>query len=108
MAIFLSMSDVFSALGDPTRLAVVERLARGPASVSDLSAPFDMAGPSFLKHLRVLEAAHIVTSEKSGRVRTVQLSPEALGWVERWLTEHRRGGEHRLDTLGQFLEQGNN
>ncbi len=102
------MSGVFSALGDPTRIAVVERLARGPASVSELSAPFQMARPSFLKHLRVLEDAQIVTSVKSGRVRTVQLSPEALGWVEDWLTEHRRRWELRLDDLGQFLEQGNN
>ncbi|PZU75241.1 metalloregulator ArsR/SmtB family transcription factor [Brevundimonas albigilva] len=99
---------LFSALGDRTRLAVVERLVRGPASVSELSAPFDMAAPSFLKHLRVLEEAGLVTSEKRGRVRTVHLSPDALDWVENWVTQHRRGWAQRLDDLGQFLKQGNN
>lgn len=108
MATQSHIPGVFAALGDPTRLAVVERLARGPASVSDLSAPFDMAGPSFLKHLRVLEAAGIVTSEKRGRVRTVQLSPEALDWVEDWVRQHRRRWARRLDDLGRFLKEGNN
>lgn len=94
---------IFGALADPTRLAVVERLASGPASVSELSAPFDMAGPSFLKHLRVLEEAGVVSTEKTGRVRTVRLAPEALGWVETWLRQHRRAWERRLDDLGTFL-----
>lgn len=108
MANFPQAASVFSALGDPTRLAVVERLARGPASVSELSAPFAIAGPSFLKHLRVLEEAGLVTSEKHGRVRTVQLSPAALDWVEDWVIQHRRGWARRLDDLGQFLKEGNN
>lgn len=95
---------VFGALGDPTRLAVVERLGGGPASVSELAEPFAMAGPSFLKHLRVLEQAGVVVSEKKGRVRTVRLAPDTLGWVETWLKEHRRGWERRLDDLGTFLD----
>lgn len=99
------LSEVFGALADPTRLAVVERLVSGPASVSELSAPFDMAGPSFLKHMKVLEAAGVVTSEKVGRVRTVSLSPGALGSVEAWLRQHRHGWERRLDRLGTFLDQ---
>lgn len=106
MAIFQSqLPDVFGALADPTRLAVVERLATGPASVSELAEPFDMAGPSFLKHLRVLEQAGVVTSEKTGRVRTVRLASDALGWVESWARQHRRTWERRLDDLGAFLKE---
>jgi DNA-binding transcriptional ArsR family regulator len=101
------LSNVFSALADPTRLAVVERLVTGPASVSELAEPFDMAGPSFLKHLKVLEEAGVVTSEKAGRVRTVRLAPDALGWVESWVRQHRRAWERRLDDLGTFLKEDN-
>jgi DNA-binding transcriptional ArsR family regulator len=106
MAIFhAQLPVVFGALADPTRLAVVERLVSGPASVSELGEPFDMAGPSFLKHLKVLEDAGVVTSTKAGRVRTVMLAPEALGQVETWLKQHRRGWERRLDDLGTFLKE---
>jgi DNA-binding transcriptional ArsR family regulator len=99
------LAAVFGALADPTRLAVVERLAQGPASVSDLATPFDMAGPSFLKHLKVLEDAGLVRSAKKGRVRTVTLDPAALAWVEDWVARHRRQWQGRLDALGTFLEQ---
>lgn len=99
------LPTVFGALADPTRLAVVERLSLGPASVSDLAAPFDMAGPSFLKHLKVLEEAGVVTTLKKGRVRTVRLAPDALGWVESWLRQHRKTWERRLDELGRILEE---
>jgi DNA-binding transcriptional ArsR family regulator len=99
------LPTVFGALADPTRLAVVDRLALGPASVSDLGAPFDMAAPSFLKHLKILEEAGVVTTEKKGRVRTVRLAPDGLGWVETWLRQHRRTWERRLDDLGRFLEE---
>lgn len=99
------LSHVFGALADPTRLAVVERLVAGPASVSELAEPFDMAGPSFLKHLRVLEEAGVVTSDKAGRVRTVRLAPDAIGWVEGWARQHRRTWERRLDNLGTFLKE---
>lgn len=99
------LPTVFGALADPTRLAVVERLSLGPASVSDLAAPFDMAGPSFLKHLKVLEEAGVVTTLKKGRVRTVRLAPDALGWVESWLRQHRKTWERRLDDLGRILEE---
>jgi DNA-binding transcriptional ArsR family regulator len=96
---------IFSALSDPTRMAVVERLVDGPNSVSRLSAPFAMARPTFLKHLRVLEDAGLVTSVKSGRVRTVSLVPEAMDWVEEWVSRHRNRLEQRLDRLGRFLEE---
>lgn len=101
-----SLPTIFGALSDPTRLAVVERLMRGPASVSELAEPFDMAGPSFLKHLKVLEEAGLARSEKNGRVRTVMLRPVALRWVEKWVARHRGLWEHRLDELGTLLAKG--
>ncbi|MEM9756962.1 MAG: metalloregulator ArsR/SmtB family transcription factor, partial [Pseudomonadota bacterium] len=79
----------FQALGDPTRLAVVERLCAGPASVSDLAAPFDMALPAFVKHLGVLERAGLITSAKSGRVRTCHLAPERIAELTDWVAERR-------------------
>jgi len=97
---------IFGALADTTRLAVVERLVAGPASVSELAKPFAMAGPSFLKHLKVLEDAGIARSEKKGRVRTVSLNPDALQWVETWVQRHRRNWENHLDDLGSFLAKG--
>lgn len=99
---------VFGALSDPTRLAVVERLVNGPASVSQLSQPFAMARPTFLKHLQVLEGAGLVTSEKTGRVRTVSLSPDALDWVETWVHRHRLRWERRLDDVATLLDKESN
>jgi DNA-binding transcriptional ArsR family regulator len=108
MAIFQSqLPTIFGALADPTRLAVVEQLVSGPASVSELAQPFQMAGPSFLKHLKVLEEAGVIASEKRGRVRTVRLAPDALAWVETWVKRHRQLWERRLDDLGTFLNEEN-
>lgn len=101
----VDLPAIFGALSDPTRFSVVERLAGGPASVSDLAAPFAMAGPSFLKHLRVLEGAGLITSRKAGRVRTVELAPGAMRSVEDWVRAHRKTWENRLDALGTFLEE---
>jgi DNA-binding transcriptional ArsR family regulator len=97
---------VFAALSDSTRQRVVERLSAGPASISELSRPFDMAGPSFLKHIKVLESAGLVLTEKTGRVRTARLAPDALREVEDWVGQHRRRWERHLDELGSFLNQG--
>jgi DNA-binding transcriptional ArsR family regulator len=97
------LTKIFDALSDPTRLAVVERLVSGPASVSELSQPFGLAGPSFLKHLRALESAGVIRTHKKGRIRTARLEPDALRWVEDWVTRHRREWERRLDDLGDFL-----
>ena len=94
---------MFHALADPSRRAMVERLARGPASVSELAQPFDMALPSVVQHLAVLESAGIVTSEKIGRVRTYQLAPEALTPASEWIGRQRLPAERRLDRLGAFL-----
>ncbi|MBY5358976.1 helix-turn-helix transcriptional regulator [Rhizobium leguminosarum] len=101
----VNFPKIFGALSDPTRLAVVDKLLDGPASVTDLSRPFDMAGPSFLKHLRVLEDAGIVASNKSGRVRTVSLVPDSLMRVEDWIRQHRARLGERFDRLGNFLNQ---
>ena len=98
-----SLPTVFGALSDPTRMAVVQRLAGGAASVSALSEPFEMTRPSFLKHLRVLEGAGVVSSVKKGRVRTVSLRPETIGLIDEWVAWHRRRAEARLDRLEDFL-----
>ena len=97
------LDAVLRALADPTRRAVVERLAKAPAVVSDLAAPFAMALPSLMQHLRVLEDAGVVTSEKQGRVRTVTLRPGALDVLHLWLGEQRTPAEHQADRLGMHL-----
>lgn len=91
------------ALSDPTRRAIVERLSMSPAVVSELAAPFSMALPSLLQHLRVLEDARITTSSKQGRVRTVSLRPGALDVLHLWLDQHRTPAEQRADRLGVHL-----
>lgn len=97
------LDAVLRALADPTRRAVVERLAKSPAIVSDLAAPFSMALPSLMQHLRILENAGVVTSEKHGRVRTVSLRPGALDVLHLWLGEQRTPAEHQADRLGIHL-----
>lgn len=97
------LDAVLRALADPTRRAVVERLARSPAVVSELAAPFSMALPSLMQHLRVLEDAGLVTSEKHGRVRTVSLRPGALDVLHVWLGEQRTPAERQADRLGIHL-----
>lgn len=94
---------VFRALSDPTRLRVLERLSRGPASVSELAEPFDMALPSFVQHLKVLEGCGVVRSRKAGRVRTYRLAPERLRLAEEWLARQRALWERRLDQLDEYL-----
>ena len=84
---------------------MVERLSRGPASVSELARPFEMALPTVVQHLGVLEAAGIVTSEKVGRVRTYQLAPGALAPAADWIGAHRLPAERRLERLGTFLSR---
>jgi DNA-binding transcriptional ArsR family regulator len=94
---------MFHALGDSSRRAMVERLSRGPASVSELAKPFQMALPTVVQHLSVLETAGIVTSAKIGRVRTYQLVPGALAPAADWIDRQRLPAESRLDRLGDFL-----
>lgn len=97
------LDEVFHALGDSSRRAMVERLSRGPASVSELARPFAMALPSVIQHLGVLEKAGVVTSYKEGRVRTYQLTPGALTPAANWITRQKLPAERRLDRLGSFL-----
>lgn len=98
------LDRVFQALADPTRRAVLRRLSGGAAPVSQLAEPFDMALPSFLHHLDVLEGCGLVRSRKSGRVRTYQISPEPLKAAEGWMSEQRALWERRLDQLDRYLE----
>ncbi len=97
------LDGLFHALSDGTRRAIVERLERSPASVSVIAEPFDAALPTILEHLRVLERAGVVSSEKVGRVRTYQLVPDALVPANRWIVRQRRPQERRLDRLGDHL-----
>lgn len=99
----IPVDRLFHALGDPTRLAIVERLAKGPATVSELASPAAMALPSFLKHLKVLDDAGLVRSEKAGRVRTCRLERAALSAAERWVEVQRQAWNHRLDALEGFI-----
>ena len=94
---------LFLALADPTRRAVVDRLARGPAQTSILAAGFDMALPSFTQHLGVLERSGLVRSEKKGRVRTYYLETKQLKKAEDWLAKRRAMWEKRLDQLDRYL-----
>ena len=100
----IRLDPVFQALADPTRRAVVQRLSRGTAPVSELAEPFDMALPSFLQHLKVLEGCGLVRSQKAGRVRTYQLSPQPLRAAEGWLAEQRALWDRRLDQLDRYLQ----
>ncbi len=98
-----SLATVFQALSDPTRRAVVERLSSGPASATELARPFEMALPSFMQHLGVLERAGIATSHKTGRTRVFQLAPGSLELASAWLATFRNHWERRLDQLDQLL-----
>jgi DNA-binding transcriptional ArsR family regulator len=95
----------FQALADPTRRAMVERLTRGPASVSDLARPLSMSLPAVMQHLSVLEGSGLVVSEKIGRVRTCRIEPRALSLAEQWINARRTEWERRLDRLGNYLEE---
>lgn len=99
-----NLDNFFAALSDPTRRAVIERLTEGPAAVSELHAPHDMALPSFLKHLRKLEDARIIRSEKTGRIRTVHIEAGPLQQAEDWLIHQRRRWERRIDRLQALAE----
>ena len=101
------LSVVFAALADPTRREILERLSDGPASVSELAQPFGMSMPGLLKHVRILEQAHLVTTQKRGRVRQCRLDPGQLDDAEQWIQTYRRRWERRLDRLGNYLERQN-
>ncbi len=95
----------FQALADPARRAMVEKLASGPASVSELAKPLPMSLPAVMLHLKVLEESGLVKSQKVGRVRTCRLDPKMFSQAERWIAERRQMWERNLDRLGAFLVQ---
>ncbi|CRZ14313.1 ArsR/SmtB family transcription factor [Mycolicibacterium neworleansense] len=99
----VDLDDVFLALADPTRRAVIHQLGRGPASVGDLAVEATMTLPSFMKHVRMLESTGLIHTAKVGRVRTCKLNRERLAVVEDWLTEQRSVWEERTDRLEQFV-----
>jgi DNA-binding transcriptional ArsR family regulator len=98
------LDRLFHALADPARRAIVERLSRGPAPVSELARPLPMSLPAAMQHLSVLEVAGLVRSEKVGRVRTCTIEPRALSQAEQWISARRIEWEHRLDRLGEYLK----
>ena len=100
----LELDRLFHALADPARRAMVERLSRGPAPVSELARPLPMSLPAAMQHLGVLETAGLVRSAKVGRVRTCSIEPQALSLIEQWVQAQRVEWEHRLDRLGDYLK----
>ena len=99
-----NLDRLFHALADPARRAMVERLSRGPAPVSELARPLPMSLPSAMQHLGVLEAAGLVRSEKTGRVRTCSIETATLSLAEQWIDARRQEWERRLDRLGEHLK----
>jgi len=97
------IDQMFQALADPARRLMMERLSRGPASVSELAEPFDMSLSAVAQHIRLLQASGLIASEKIGRVRTCRIEPKALRTVEQWIAERRTVWERRFDRLGDFL-----
>ncbi len=101
----LALNAMFQALADPARRGMVERLCRGPASVSELGAPYEMTLSAVVQHLQVLENSGLVRTRKIGRVRTCTLERKALASVERWVSARRASWERHFDRLGDFLAE---
>ena len=102
----ISIDRVFHALGDPTRRAIVERLSRGPVSVSHLAVPLKITVSAVVQHLQILEQSGLVQTEKSGRVRTCRLEGGGLAMAQQWIASCRGEWERRLDRLGELLAEG--
>jgi DNA-binding transcriptional ArsR family regulator len=100
-----ALDRVFHALSDPSRRTMIERLSRGPASVSELAEPLDMSLAAVVQHLQVLEDSGVVRSEKLGRVRTCRIESAALSTAESWIAKRRALWERRLDSLGELLAE---
>lgn len=99
------VDGVFHALSNATRRRVLERLSAGPATVSELAAPFDMKLPSFVEHLSLLEQSRLVKSRKRGRVRTYEIAPQRLAAAEDWLAKRRQVWESRFDRFDEYVKQ---
>jgi len=102
----VNIETVFHALGDPTRRAMVDRLSKGPLSVSKLAEPLKITLTAVVQHLQVLEESGLVHTEKLGRVRMCRLDPAGFDALEQWVREHRSMWERRLDKLGEVLDEG--
>lgn len=100
----VDLSDLFHALADPTRRAILTRLAQGPAPVSELAEPTGLRLPTVMRHLAVLEDAGLIATAKDGRVRTCAIVPEALAPMRTWLDEQRAIWESRLDRLDDYVK----
>jgi DNA-binding transcriptional ArsR family regulator len=100
-----ALDRTFSALSDPTRREILERLERGPATISELAHPIGMSLPGLMKHVRVLEEADLVTTERHGRTRECRLGTDRLRDATRWIETHRRRWERRLDRLEGYLDR---
>jgi DNA-binding transcriptional ArsR family regulator len=101
----VALDRTFSALADPTRRDILERLAAGPASVSELAAPYDISLPGVMKHIRILEAVDLVATEKRGRIRECRLGDSDAGEANCWIEHYRRLWERRLDRLEAYLQR---
>ena len=99
-----NVDQVFHALGDATRRAIVERLSKGPISVSQLAEPLDMTLAAVVQHLQILEESGLVRTEKAGRVRICQIEPAGLSVAEKWIADRRTLWQRRLDRLGDLLD----
>ena len=99
------LDSAFAALADPTRRAIVSRLCEGPKTVSELSEPFEIALPSLLKHVQILEQSGLISSEKVGRVRTCRIEPDALQATEMWIHRHIAAWESRLDRMEAHIQR---
>ncbi|MGB6691740.1 MAG: metalloregulator ArsR/SmtB family transcription factor [Terracidiphilus sp.] len=101
----IDIDRLFHALGDPTRRAIVDRLVEGPSSVSRLAEPLGVTLTAVMQHLQILEEAHLVHTEKLGRVRTCRLENAGFRALEQWIRDHRTAWERKLDRLGKFLAE---
>jgi DNA-binding transcriptional ArsR family regulator len=99
------LDRTFSALSDPTRRDILERLSTRPASISELARPYGISLPGILKHVRILEEANLVTTEKKGRTRECRLGPERMDDVTWWIERYRTQWERRLDRLQALVER---
>ena len=100
-----TLDSTFAALADPTRREILDRLGRGPATISELAEPFGMSLTGLKKHVRVLEEAGLVTTEKVGRTRRCSLGPQRLDDARHWIEAYRRTLEERLDRFGELVDR---
>jgi DNA-binding transcriptional ArsR family regulator len=105
MVKYSPLDRTFAALSDPTRRHILDRLAYGPATLGELAAPFEMTLPGLMKHVRILEQARLVVTEKKGRTRECRLGSDHLDDAAEWIEIYRRRWEGRLDRLGGYLER---